>query len=194
VRPESAARGKLHDEVSSPTTTQEETKTEEVRNPLPQTTLRPVFRSKDFSDWMMNREYFPKYSQTYGPFDLDGASDSDGLNSQVAEDFCCSARPFQERDLQKYRRIWLNAQFNQSEEFLGHYLRSKLLHPHLRAIIVVPKWRANPWFKLLRNFQLVDELAATEHVFTCPTNDGIEGSVVSNTVYVLVADSYCKLL
>jgi hypothetical protein len=62
VRHESAARGKLQDEVSSPTPTQEETKTEEVRNPLPQTTLRQVFRSKDFSDWMMNREYFLKYS------------------------------------------------------------------------------------------------------------------------------------
>jgi hypothetical protein len=40
---------------------------------------------------------------------------------------------------------------------------------------VVPKWRAKPWFKLLRNFRLVDEEAATEHVFTCPTNDGREG-------------------
>ena len=174
MRPESAARGKLQDEVSSPTATQEETRTEEVRDPLPQTTLRPVFRSKDFSDWMMNREYFLKYSQTYGPFDLDGASDNDGLNSQVAEDFCCPARPFQERDLQKYRRIWLNAPFNELEDFLGHYLRSKLLHPHLRAVIVVPKWRGKPWFKLLRNFRLVDEIAATQHVFTCPTNDGIE--------------------
>jgi hypothetical protein len=87
VRPESAARGKLHDEVSSPTTTWYETKTEKVRTPLPQTTLRLVFRSKDFSGWMMNREYFLKYSRTYGPFDLDGASDNDGLISQVAEDF-----------------------------------------------------------------------------------------------------------
>jgi hypothetical protein len=91
VRPESAACGKLHDEVSSPIATQEETKIEEVRNPLPQTTLRPVFRSKDFTDWMMNREYFLNYSQTYGPFDLDGANDNNGLNSKVAEDFCCPA-------------------------------------------------------------------------------------------------------
>jgi hypothetical protein len=94
VRPESAACGKLHDEVSSPTATHDETKTEEVRYPLPQTTLRPFFRSKDFSDGMMNKEYFLKYSQTYEPFDLDGACDNDGLNSQVAEDFCCPARPF----------------------------------------------------------------------------------------------------
>jgi hypothetical protein len=98
-RHESAARGKLHDAFSSPTGTVDETKTDEVRNPLPQTTLRSVFRSKDFSDSMMNREYFLKYSQTYGPFDLDGASDNNALNSQVAEDFCCPARPFQERDL-----------------------------------------------------------------------------------------------
>jgi hypothetical protein len=68
--------------------------------PLPQTTLlRPIFRNKDFSDCMMNREYFLKYSQTYGPFDLDGVSDNDGVNSSVAEDFCCPASPFQERDL-----------------------------------------------------------------------------------------------
>ena len=62
VRTELAARGKLQDEVPSPTTTQEETKTEEVRYLLPQMTLRLVFRSKDFNDWMMNREYFMKCS------------------------------------------------------------------------------------------------------------------------------------
>jgi hypothetical protein len=124
---------------------------------------------------MMNKEYFLKYSRTYETFDLDGASDNDGLNSQVAEDFCCPARPFQERDLQKCRRIWLNAPFNELEDFLGHYLRRKLLHAHMRAVIVVPKWRAKSLFKLLRNFRLVAELAATKHVFTCPTNDRIEG-------------------
>jgi hypothetical protein len=139
VRHESAARGKLQDEVSSPTTTLEETKTEEVRNPLPQTTLRLVLRSKDFSDSMMNREYLLKFSQTYGHFDLDGASDSDGLISQVAEDICCPARTFHERDLQKYRRIWLNAPFNEIEDFLCQYLRSILLHPHLRKVKVIPK-------------------------------------------------------
>jgi hypothetical protein len=32
---------------------------------------------------MMNMEYFLK---TFGHVDLDGASDNDGLNSQVAED------------------------------------------------------------------------------------------------------------
>jgi hypothetical protein len=49
---------------------------------------------------MMNRECFLKHSQTYGPFDLDGASDNDGINSSVAEDdFGCPASPFQERDL-----------------------------------------------------------------------------------------------
>jgi hypothetical protein len=50
-----------------------------------------------------------------------------------------------------------------------------MLHPYLIAVIVVPKWRAKPWFKQLRNFRLVDELAATEHVFACPTSDGIDG-------------------
>jgi hypothetical protein len=120
LRHEPAACGKLQDEVSSPTTTQDETKTEKVRNPLPQTTLRLVLRSKDFSDWMMNMEYFLKHSQTCGPFDLDGASDNYGLNSQVPEDF----GPFHERDLHKYRRSWLNAPFSELEDFWGRYLRS----------------------------------------------------------------------
>jgi hypothetical protein len=114
-------------------------------------------------------KYFLKYSQTYEPFDLDGASDNDGLYSQVAEDCCCPARPFQEKDLQKYRRIWLNAQFNELEDILGHYLWSKFRHPLMRAVIVVPKWRRTPWFKLLRNFRLVDELLATEHLLILRT-------------------------
>jgi hypothetical protein len=63
----------------------------------------------------------------------------------VAEEFCCPARAFQERYLQNYRRIWLNAPFNELEDFWAHYLRSKLLHPHTRAVIVVvPKWRTKP--------------------------------------------------
>jgi ADP-ribose pyrophosphatase YjhB (NUDIX family) len=86
-----------------------------------------------------------------------------------------SGAPNSGERLTKVPEIWLNAPFNELKEFLGHYLRSKLLHPHLRAVVVVPKWRAKPWFKLLRNFRLVDEQAATKHVFTCPTNGGIEG-------------------
>jgi hypothetical protein len=126
---------------------------------------------------MMNREYFHKYSKKYGPFDLDGASDNDGLNSQVPHpSFCCPKRPFQEQDLKNYRRIWLNAPYEKLEEFLGHYLRQKLLYPHLRATFVVPKWTRKPWFKLLKNFRLVDELQADQHVFTCPTNDEQEGA------------------
>jgi hypothetical protein len=42
----------------------------------------------------MNREYFLKYYRTYGLFDLYGASDNDGRNSQVAEEFYCPTRPF----------------------------------------------------------------------------------------------------
>jgi hypothetical protein len=61
---------------------------------------------------------------------------------------------------------------------LGHYLRSKLLHPRLRAVIVVPKWRRTPWFRLMRHFRVVEELATTEHVFTCPTNNGIDNRVI----------------
>jgi hypothetical protein len=57
----------------------------------------------------------------------------------VAKEFCRPARPCQERDLQKYRRNWLNAPFNELEDFFSHYLRSKLLRPHLRAVVVVPK-------------------------------------------------------
>jgi hypothetical protein len=42
---------------------------------------------------MLNREYFLKNSQTYGPFDLDGASGNDGMDSQVAEDLLLSGAP-----------------------------------------------------------------------------------------------------
>jgi hypothetical protein len=32
-----------------------------------------------------------------------------------------------------------------------------------------------PWYKQLRNFRLVDDLAATEHVLTYRTSDGVKG-------------------
>jgi hypothetical protein len=75
----------------------------------------------------------------------------------------------------KYRRIWLNTPINGLVDFLGHYLRNKLLHLHLRAVTVVPKWRTKPWLKVLRNFRFVEKMAATEHVFTDPTNDRTNG-------------------
>jgi ADP-ribose pyrophosphatase YjhB (NUDIX family) len=43
---------------------------------------------------------------------------------------------------------------------------------------VVPKWTRRPWFRLLRNFRLIDELPAESSVFTCLTgNDkGLQGT------------------
>jgi hypothetical protein len=86
-----------------------------------------------------------------------------------------SGAPISRERSTKVPEILVKCAISRIRRFLGHYLRSKLLHPHLRADIVVPKWRAKPWLNLMRNFRLADELAAIEHVFTCPTNDGIEG-------------------
>ena len=125
---------------------------------------------------MLNREYFLRYAEEYGPFDLDGACDNDGNNTQVAEDFCCPARPFQDRELKNIRRLWLNAPYDKMEEFLGHYLRQKIRYPQIRAVFVVPKWTNKPWYKLLRNFKKIDEIPAASHVFTCP-GDGEDGGL-----------------
>jgi hypothetical protein len=64
----------------------------------------------------------------------------------------------------------------------------------MRAVVVVPKSRTTSWFKPLRYFRLVDELAATEHVFSCPTNDGIDArrqdiGLTRWTTQVLVDDA-----
>jgi hypothetical protein len=65
VKLESAARGKLQGEVSPPKATHDETKTARQKKYetryLKRRTMRPVFRSKDFSDLMMNEEYFLKH-------------------------------------------------------------------------------------------------------------------------------------
>ena len=152
---------------------------EEVRTPSPRTLEREEGLQDFYRDWMLDREYFHKYSRQYiRPFDLDGASDNDGMTSQVLTNYCCPTRPFQDEDLGKYSRIWLHPPYDELEDFLGHYLRQKLLYPQLRAVIVVPKWTRRPWFRLLRNFRLIDELPAESSVFTCLTgNDkGLQGT------------------
>jgi hypothetical protein len=170
VRTGLAATNTLQDEGLSPTTTQV---TQQEQSPLVRATLQPDCISKDFSDWMLHRDYFLKYDKEFGPSDLDGASDNDGRNSQVTGNFCCPAQPFQENQLETIRRGWLNAPYDCLEEFIGHYLRCKLNKPYLRAVFVVPKWRSlQPWYKLLRNFRLVEEFPRGSSVFTCPANDG----------------------
>jgi hypothetical protein len=137
-----------------------------------QATLHPDYNSKEFNDWMLHRDYFLKYDKEFGPFDLDGASDNDGRNNQVTGIFCCPAQPFQENRLETFRRVWLNAPYDCLEDFIGHYLRCKINKHGLRAVFFVPKWRSKPWYKLLRNFRLIEELPRGSSVLTCPTKDG----------------------
>ena len=91
VRTGLAATSTLQDEGLSPTTTQ--VTRQEQSSPV-RATLHPDYTSKDFSDWMLDRDYFLKYDKEFGPFDLDGPFDNDGMNSQVTGCFCCPAQPF----------------------------------------------------------------------------------------------------
>ena len=50
-------------------------------------------------DWQFDRQRFLALNRLYGPFTLDGASDPDGANAHVAEDYCSTQDPFQQRDL-----------------------------------------------------------------------------------------------
>eukprot|EP00951_Prasinocladus_malaysianus_P021402 scaffold176870_cov16-Prasinocladus_malaysianus.AAC.2 len=111
---------------------------------------------------------------------MDGAADDQGLTSQVARDFCSPATPFEDQDLNQVERLWLHAPHDQLQEFLAHYLRSKLRKPSLRGVFVVPKWTRTPWYQLLKNFRLVDEIpAGTKSVFTraTSTTDGTREDV-----------------
>lgn len=117
-------------------------------------------------NWMFSRPYFLALNRRYGPFTLDGASDVSGFNAQVAHSYCSPDDPFEQRDLAGHN-IWLNPPYSQVEKFLHHYLRSKAKDPSIRGVFILPKWPNQPWWKLVRNFRLVEELPVGSHLFKC---------------------------
>ena len=121
----------------------------------------------DYSDWTLNRSIFLRLQQQYGPFDLDGACDDQGENAHTW-DFCSPSRSFLETDFAG-KNIYLNAPFDQIEAFLAHYLRTKIRDSSTRGVFVVPKWKKQPWFRLLKNFTLIEEIPAGSAVFTHPS-------------------------
>lgn len=145
---------------------------ESIPSPAAQGTERPRRAVEiDMSEWQLDRHRFLRYHRLYGPFDLDGASDNAGANAHVT-DFCCPDRSFLETDFSG-RNVYLHAPYDQLESFLAHYLRTKLRAPSTRGVFIVPKWTRKPWFKLLRNFTLVEEIPADQpHVFTRPAGQG----------------------
>ena len=125
---------------------------------------------------MFNREKFLEYNERFGPFDLDGASDDNGQNAQVSTEFCCPSRPFESFDLGEVRRLWLHPPRHQLKAFLAHYLRSKIKNTTMKGLFVVPKNTGASWYKLTKNFRLVDELSVGQrNVFSAPTGS-VDGS------------------
>ena len=103
-------------------------------------------------------------------FDLDGACDDKGINAHVAAFYSPSNR-FLDADFAR-KNVFLNAPFDRLEEFLRHYLRTKLRDPSTKGVFVVPKWTRKPWFRLLRNLTLVEEIPAGLLVFSHPNRKG----------------------
>ena len=122
---------------------------------------------------MLNRHYFLRWSDTFGPFDWDGAASNDGSNAQVANGaFNCPDRSFLRQDLKNVKNLYLNAPFNLLKDFLEHYLRQKIKYPQLRGAFLVPKRPRAPWYCLMRNFTLKETIPAGSDVFTAPDGDG----------------------
>ena len=123
----------------------------------------------DYNDWQLSRTIFLQLNKTYGPFDLDGACDDQGENAHVW-DFCSPSRSFLTEDFAG-KNVYLNAPFDQLQDFLAHYLRTKMRAPSTRGVFIVPKWRRQPWYRLLKNFTKIREIPAGSQVFTHPVRN-----------------------
>jgi transposase InsO family protein len=115
-----------------------------------------VFEPGD--DRMFDPQEFARLQQSMGrPFTLEGACNTDGSNSLIPENHCSPARPFQNESLAGHF-LFLNAPFQDLEEFLAHYCQEKEKDPYnTSGCFVVPKWRGEAWNKYLKGMQLVKQ-------------------------------------
>jgi predicted aspartyl protease len=115
-------------------------------------------------------------------FTLDACAHDSG-NNALCESFCSPSKSFLETDLDN-AHIWMNAPFDQLQEFVCHYVQQKKLHPQtLSACILVPTVAAlhgslAPLFNKMqllhhypkgtRLFQRVDDSGSIVHLPPCP--------------------------
>jgi hypothetical protein len=118
-------------------------------------------------DRMFDPGEFLKVQKAIGkPFTLDGASLSDGSNSLVTDNYChAPGRPFQQENLRGHH-VFLNAPFEQLQEFLQHYREQKARYPsEISGCFVVPNWKTASFQSLLKGMSVVKQYSKGTRLF-----------------------------
>lgn len=126
---------------------------------------RPA-EEEDRQEWVFDREEFLRLEREFGPFDIDGACDSLGVNAQVAKAFCHKGDSFLEKDVSGMR-IYLNPPYNNIEAFLQHYEECKRRAPTTTSgVFVLPRWAKASWYRRTDSFRLVRRYSKGTQLFT----------------------------
>ena len=130
---------------------------------------------RDSDDWMLHPEFFRKWDEKWGPFDLDGCCDVFGANSQLLH----WSSDFLKEDVTG-RRVFLNPPYQDDfiVQALTHLLYAKEAEPlGTAALIVLPFWWDKKFWKVIialpKIFKVVERFEAGSDLFTSP--DGRQG-------------------
>jgi hypothetical protein len=62
--------------------------------------------------------------------------------------------------------VWLHPPYTRAGEFIQHYLGCKDRDPaNTSAMIVLPKWKGQPWWPLIQGMRLIKEYPAGSRLF-----------------------------
>ena len=130
-------------------------------------------RAYDHSDFMLEDTFFHDLEREFGPFDFDGAADTDGSNSHL-DAFYSTEDSFLNANVAG-KTMWLNPPFRHAAKFLRHYLDNKMLDPeNTSAVILVPHDPSASWWPLLDTMTQVRHWDAGVQLFTLPSSNKSE--------------------
>jgi len=125
----------------------------------------------DVEDFMFDRNRFEEYERRFGGFDVDGAADWLGNNAQLPQWFDKYDNSFFDNDVAGLR-IWCNPPFRSAGRFLEKYLRDKSTSPETTsAVFVLPHATDATWWRLVKDWVVVDKFPAGTSLFSRPRRD-----------------------
>lgn len=112
----------------------------------------------DAQNWRVSPTEYDRWARACGPFDVDACCDDDGQNRQPGIPQYWS--PGKSCLLQDWAglRIWCNPPFTDEElqldRLLLHLHHARERNPTTAAVLILPRWTSQPWYKLLHLFGL----------------------------------------
>ena len=127
-----------------------------------------VYRTRDLGDWQLRSDEF-RYLEALSSreFDIDGAADPMGRNAQCSR-YCSVSDSLLDTDI-RGMHLWCNPDWHLASDSLRHFSLARSEQPETTsAVFLLPAWPTAPWWRQLRDAQLLAYYPVGSELFTAP--------------------------